>query len=78
MVKVFVLIFTDPGQTDTVLEALKANPEISGAFQVMGPYDIIAEANVSNLNEVRRMENRVLSINGVESTRCCTTFPEES
>ena len=78
-VKAFVLIVVDPATTLEVYDALRNAEGISEVYQVMGPYDIIAVIDVPNLTDVPTViSRRIRTIDGVESTTTCVTFPEAS
>lgn len=78
-VKAFVLIVVDPAKTLEVYDALRNAEGISEVYQVMGPYDIIAVIDVPNLTDVPTViSRRIRTIEGVESTTTCVTFPEAS
>lgn len=78
-VKAFVLIVVDPAKTLAVYQALRGAEGISEVYQVMGPYDIIAVVEVPNLTDVPAViSKRIRTIEGVESTTTCVTFPESN
>jgi len=75
-VKAFVLIVVDPARTVEVYEHLRSVDGIAEVYQVMGPYDIVAVVEVAGLNEVPSVISRqIRSIEGVESTTTCVSFP---
>jgi len=51
-VKAYVLVVTDPGKTKKVVQAIRDVPGIVEMHEVMGPYDIIVEIEVQNLQEI--------------------------
>ena len=50
-VKAYVLVVTDPGKTRRVKEAMRDVPGIVEMHEVMGPYDIVVEIEVANLQD---------------------------
>jgi DNA-binding Lrp family transcriptional regulator len=78
-VKAFVLIVVDPARTTDVYNRLKTIDGISEAYQVMGPYDIVAVVEVPTLTDVPSVISRnIRAIEGIESTTTCVTFPESN
>jgi len=76
-IKAFVLIVVDPAKTQEVYDRLKAVEGISEVYQVMGPYDIVAVIDVPSLTEVPAVISRhIRTVEGIESTTTCVTFPE--
>ncbi len=76
-IKAFVLIVVDPARTVEVFNALKGIQGIAEVYQVMGPYDIIAVIEVPTLTDVPAVISRnIRSVQGIESTTTCVTFPE--
>lgn len=76
-IKAFVLIVVDPAKTMDVYDRLRAVDGISEVHQVMGPYDIVAVVDVPNLSDVPSVISRhIRSVEGIESTTTCVTFPE--
>ena len=77
MIKAFVLIVVDPARTVDVYNQLRAVDGISEVYQVMGPYDIVAVVEVSNLTDVPAVISKhIRAVQGIESTTTCVTFPE--
>ena len=76
-VKAYVLVVTDPGKTKKVVEALSKVPGIAEMHEVMGPYDIVVEIEVENLQQIPQiLGEKIRTIDGVESTTSLVTFPE--
>lgn len=76
MIKAYVLIVTDPGETKAVFNALQQVQGIVSVHQVMGPYDIVAEIEVDDLSKVPPiLSEHIRTIDGVESTTSLVTFP---
>ena len=76
MIKAYVLVVTDPGETTNVYNAAREIPGVVEAHEVMGPYDIVIEIEVNSLSEVPPiLSGRIRSIPGIESTTSLVTFP---
>lgn len=76
MIKAYVLVVTDPGETHTVALALKDTSAVTEVHEVMGPYDIVAEIEVSQLTEVPEVIiRRIRAIEGIQSTTSLVAFP---
>ncbi len=76
-IKAFVLIVVDPAKTIEVFNKLNVVEGIAEVYQVMGPYDIVAVVEVSNLSDVPSVISRhIRAVDGIESTTTCVTFPE--
>lgn len=77
MVKAYVLVVTDPGETRRVFEALKQVPGVTELHEVMGPYDIIVEISAGNLVDVPPiLSSSIRAIPGIQSTTSLVSFPE--
>ncbi|KKM75560.1 hypothetical protein LCGC14_1389030 [marine sediment metagenome] len=76
-VKAYVLVVTDPGKTRRVKEAMRDVPGIIEMHEVMGPYDIVVEIQVANLQEIPPiLGEKIRSIEGIESTTSLVTLPD--
>ena len=76
-VKAYVLVVTDPGKTRRVKEAMRDVPGIIEMHEVMGPYDIVVEIEVANLQEIPPiLGDKIRSIEGIESTTSLVTLPD--
>jgi len=77
MVKAYVLVVTNPGATKSVFAKLQTVTGITGCYEVMGPYDIVAEIEVDDLSQVPTiLGEHIRTIEGVESTTSLVTFPD--
>jgi DNA-binding Lrp family transcriptional regulator len=75
MAKAYVLITTDPAAMNRVAAQLRAIPTVQEAHEVMGPYDIVAEVEVSNIDDIGELlRERIRTIEGVRSTLTCVTI----
>lgn len=78
MIKAYVLVVTNPGETKSVVAAVKAIPGIVELHEVMGPYDIVIEIEVDSLSDVPPiLSDKIRTIPGIESTTSLVTFPEK-
>ena len=79
MIKAYVLVVTNPGETRNVVAAARAIPGVKELHEVMGPYDIVIELQVEALSEVPPiLSDKIRSIPGIESTTSLVTFPEKA
>jgi DNA-binding Lrp family transcriptional regulator len=77
MIKAYVLVVTDPGETKNVVAAAKGIPGVQELHEVMGPYDIVIEIEVESLSDVPPiLSDKIRAIPGIESTTSLVTFPE--
>ena len=76
-VKAYVLVVTDPGKTRRVVQAMRDIPSIVEMHEVMGPYDIVVEIVVENLQDIPPiLGEKIRVIEGIESTTSLVTLPE--
>ena len=76
-VKAYVLVVTDPGKTRLVKQAMRDVPGIVEMHEVMGPYDIVVEIEVANLQEIPPLlGEKIRVIEGIESTTSLVTLPD--
>jgi len=77
MVKAYVLVVTNPGETKNVYTAARAIAGVVEAHEVMGPYDIVIEIEVPSLSDVPPiLSDQIRTIPGIESTTSLVTFPD--
>ena len=73
MIKAYVLIQVNSGKTGSVVDALTQVREVISADGVTGPYDVVALAEASTLDELSRgVIGRIQAIEGVIRTLPCT------
>lgn len=78
MIKAYVLVVTNPGETRNVVNAVAGVPGVVEMHEVMGPYDIVIEIEVDSLKDVPPiLSDKIRAIPGIESTTSLVTFPEE-
>ena len=76
MIKAYVLIVTDPGETRHVAETLRRLEHVRSVHEVMGPYDIVLEMETEHLTEIPRiLSERVRTLDGIQSTTSLVAFP---
>lgn len=72
MVRAFVLIQTEPGETGRVAREMGAIEGVGTVEVVTGPYDVIASIQASNIDALGRMVlSRIQSVEGVTRTLTC-------
>jgi DNA-binding Lrp family transcriptional regulator len=77
MIKAYVLVVTNPGETKSVVAAIAQIAGVVELHEVMGPYDIVVEIEVEQLSEVPAiLSDRIRTVPGIESTTSLVTFPE--
>lgn len=77
MIKAYILIVANPGETKSVFDALDGIKGVKQAHQVMGPYDIVAEIEVEDLADIPPiLSDHIRTIDGVENTTSLVTFPD--
>lgn len=75
-VKAYVLVVTDPGKTRRVVEQIRNIPGIVEMHEVMGPYDIVIEIEVENLQDIPVvLGEKIRGVEGIESTTSLVTIP---
>jgi DNA-binding Lrp family transcriptional regulator len=71
----YILVQTEVGKMNTVAEAIRSLPGITQADAVTGPYDVIARADVSTMDELgRKVLSAVQQIPGITRTITCPVF----
>jgi DNA-binding Lrp family transcriptional regulator len=77
MIKAYVLVVTNPGETRNVVAAVSAVEGVVELHEVMGPYDIVIEIEVESLKDVPPiLSDKIRSVPGIESTTSLVTFPD--
>lgn len=76
MIKIYVCVVTNPGSTKMVFESLNTVEGVKEHHEVMGPYDIMVEAEVEGLQDVPALLNKIRDIPGIETTVSLVTFPK--
>ena len=77
MIKAYVLVVANPGETKKVVASLKSIPGVKELHEVMGPYDVVIELEVESLSDVPPiLSDRIRSVEGIESTTSLVTFPD--
>ena len=76
MIKAYVLVVTNPGETRAVVAAAQGIQGVKELHEVMGPYDIVIEIEVESLSDVPPiLSDKIRTIPGIESTTSLVTFP---
>jgi len=77
MIKAYVLVVANPGETKNVVTALQHVTGVKELHEVMGPYDIIIEIEVESLSDVPPiLSDKIRAVPGIESTTSLVTFPD--
>ncbi len=72
VVRAYVLIQTEVGQTARVASEVGEIGGIGSAVSVTGPYDVIAIVEAASIDELGRMVlSRIQAVNGVNRTLTC-------
>ncbi len=75
MVRAYILVEIEAGQSDQILSDLKAISEVTAADAVTGPYDIIAVIEVQDNNTLGNLiRTRLQRLSGVKRTVTCLAF----
>jgi len=75
--KAFVLINSELGQEQSIIEALKDVEEIKEIHSLYGIYDLIIELEAENMNKVKDIVfNKVRRLKSVKSTITLLTYGE--
>ena len=75
MIKAYVLVVTNPGETKHVFHSIEAVPGVTECHEVMGPYDIVAEVEISEMTEMTAiLRQKIRAIEGVKSTVTCVAM----
>ena len=76
VVKSYVLIVTEPGETRRLVEAIRKLPLVHEVHEVMGPYDIVAEIEAESLQDIPGiLQEEIRSLPGIQSTTSLVAFP---
>lgn len=76
MIKAYVLVGCDPTKTKRVISTIRNIKGVTEAYEVMGPYDIVAEIEVETLTEIPSiLGDNIRQIDGVQSTTSLVTLP---
>jgi DNA-binding Lrp family transcriptional regulator len=72
MVRAFVLIQTEVGQSGRVAKEVGAIEGISSAVAVTGPYDVIAVVEAASIDALGKMVvSRIQEVKGIARTLTC-------
>jgi len=65
----FVLVNTEVGKIDEVLESLKTISEVNEAYSVYGVYDIVTKVKADSMNDLKQVvTGRIRQLDDVMST----------
>ena len=79
LVKAYVLIVTAPEATHRVAMRVRAIRHVSEVYEVMGPYDIVAEIETESLADVPGiLADQIRTLDGIQSTTSLVAFPDRA
>jgi DNA-binding Lrp family transcriptional regulator len=67
-IRAHIMITVLPKQMPTVVDALRAMPEVRALHSVSGPFDLVAMGVVPTVAEMDELTDRIGAIDGVERT----------
>ena len=67
-IRALILLTVLPKQMASVVEALRAMPEVRSLQSVSGPWDLVAVAVVPTIGEMDELTDRIGTVPGVERT----------
>ena len=67
-IRALILLTVLPKQMASVVEALRAMPEVRSLQSVSGPWDLVAVAVVPTIGEMDELTDRIGAVPGVERT----------
>ncbi|HZH44422.1 MAG TPA: Lrp/AsnC family transcriptional regulator [Lysobacter sp.] len=67
-IRAYIFITVLPKQMPTVVNALRAMPELRSLHSVSGPFDLVALGTVPTVGEMDELTDRIGAIDGVERT----------
>lgn len=71
-IRAYLLIETQTGKSNAVLEKLNSLDQVSKADRVTGPYDVICVLETETLNEIGNIvKEQIHSMDGVLRTMSC-------
>lgn len=71
-IRAYILINTQIGKTQKVVEELRNIPEIKKLDVIMGPYDIIVEVEVPSYEEISKLLlEKIQNIPAINHTMTC-------
>jgi len=71
-IRAYILINTQIGKTQKVVEKLKTIPEIKKLDVIMGPYDIIVEIEVPTYEDISKLLlDKIQNIPAINHTMTC-------
>ncbi len=75
--KAFVLINTELGQEESVVEALSEVPGITSIHSLYGIYDVIAQVEAESMDKVKEIVfNNIRRLSSVKTTITLITYGE--
>lgn len=76
---IYVLIKTVHGKLKIVSSKLRTFEEVEDIHEVYGQYDIVAKIVLESQSEIKKfIQNKLLIVEGIESTETLMAFDEEN
>lgn len=75
VVKAYILVNSVPGMVWDIAEAATKIEGVKMANAVTGQFDVIAYAEFANMDTLREIINRFMSLNGVQRTQTAIVIP---
>jgi DNA-binding Lrp family transcriptional regulator len=75
LVKAYILVDTVPKMVWEIAEASVKIEGVKMAHAVTGQFDVIAYAEFANMDTLRKIINKFMSLNGVQRTQTAIVIP---
>lgn len=67
-IKAHVMITISPRQTNEIINTMKMLDSVRAIYSVSGPHDLIAEVAAMSVNDLDKVIDKIIAIDGVERT----------
>lgn len=75
MIKAYVLVQAEVGQSGPIAQALRQMPGVQSADEVTGPYEVVATVEAEDVNSLGSLITRQIQhIAGIARTVTCTVY----
>lgn len=75
VVEAYILVNSVPGMVWEIAEAALKIEGVKTVHAVTGQFDVIAYAEFANMDTLRKIINRFMSLNGVQRTQTAIVIP---
>ncbi len=75
VVEAYILVNSVPGMVWEIAEAALEIEGVKTVHAVTGQFDVIAYAEFANMDTLRKIINRFMSLNGVQRTQTAIVIP---